>query len=189
MNTTNPAIKMPPLARNLIDTNGVAVLAAWIDSLPGLPALPPPAILPNGGTFFAPVSIALQVPDTNAAIYFTLDGSSPTTNSFLYSQAFVLGSNAVVSAAAYDPNFDNSVPASALFSVYPLSFLAAGVLPGGGFQMAFTGAAGSNYVLLASTNLINWTPLMTNPATTNVFDFTDAGATNFPDRFYRVQQQ
>jgi hypothetical protein len=55
--------------------------------------------------------------------------------------------------------------------------------------MAFTGAAGSNYVLLASTNLINWTPLMTNPATTNVFDFTDAGATNFPDRFYRVQQQ
>lgn len=33
--------QMPPLARNLVDTEGVAMLAAWIDSLPEETVLPP----------------------------------------------------------------------------------------------------------------------------------------------------
>jgi uncharacterized repeat protein (TIGR03806 family) len=189
MNTTNAAIKMPTLARNLIDTNGVAVMAAWINSLPGLSALAPPTITPNGGTFFAPVKVALQGPDTNAAIYFTLDGSLPTTNSFLYSQTFTLATNAIVSASAYETNYDNSVAAGALFSVFPIYFLTSGFLTNGQFQMEFNGAPGSNYVLQASTNLLNWTPLTTNLAATNLFNLMDPGATNFPLRFYRVLQQ
>ncbi len=55
---------MPPLARNLIDTNAVAVLADWINSLPGTPALAPPAITPNGGNYFISVAVALSAPDT-----------------------------------------------------------------------------------------------------------------------------
>ncbi len=77
----NSAIKMPPLARNLVDTNAMAVMAAWINSLPGTPALAPPLIAPNGGAFFNKVGISLQPPDMNAAIYYTLDGTPPTTNS------------------------------------------------------------------------------------------------------------
>ncbi|MFZ0827880.1 MAG: PQQ-dependent sugar dehydrogenase [Verrucomicrobiia bacterium] len=40
MNTTD-TIKMPPLARNLVDTQAVSVLAQWINSLP--PITPPPS--------------------------------------------------------------------------------------------------------------------------------------------------
>lgn len=39
MNTTETDIKMPELARNLIDTNAVQVMGDWINSLPGVPAL------------------------------------------------------------------------------------------------------------------------------------------------------
>jgi hypothetical protein len=38
-NSTDSLIKMPQLARNLVDTNAMTVIAAWINSLPG-PALP-----------------------------------------------------------------------------------------------------------------------------------------------------
>ena len=57
MNTTNTPTKMPPLARNLIDTNGVAVMAGWINSLPGTPALAPPMVTPNGGNYLGSIGM------------------------------------------------------------------------------------------------------------------------------------
>jgi len=115
INTTNPDIQMPDFG-NLIDTNAVQVISDWINSLPGTPVLAPPTFTPNGGSYIASVNVTLRSPDTNATIYYTLDGSLPTTNSFLYSGAFNLFSNATVAASAYKTNFDNSVAASALFS-------------------------------------------------------------------------
>ncbi len=68
---------MPPLARNLIDSNSMAVLAAWINSLAGLPALAPPVVHPAGGIFRGSALVTVEAPDTNATIHFTLDGSLP----------------------------------------------------------------------------------------------------------------
>ena len=189
MNSTDNALKMPPLARNLVDTNAVAVLAAWINSLSGIPALAPPGIAPNGGNYFSSVNVTLSPPDTNAAIYFTLDGTLPTTNSFRYSGAFNLTSKVTVSANAFETGFNNSVAASALFFVQPVRFTSADFLTNGQFQFQFIGAIGSNYVLQATTNFSNWTPLSTNSAVTNPFNLFDPKATNFPYRFYRVLQQ
>ena len=189
MNTTNNVIKMPPLARALIDSNAVAVLEGWINSLPGTPALAPVSITPNGGTYVNQVSVELQAPDTNAVIYYTLDGSRPTTNSPLYSNTFNLTSNAGVSASAFRTGYVNSMTANALFFVQPVHFTSEN-FSGGIFQMQFLAAPGSNYVLQASRNLVNWTPLMTNPAiATNVLNFVDPNASNFTRRFYRALQQ
>jgi hypothetical protein len=55
--------------------------------------------------------------------------------------------------------------------------------------MGFSGVIGSNYILQSSTNLITWTSLATNLATTNLFYLTDPGASNYPYRFYRILQQ
>ena len=184
------SVQMPPLARNLIDTNAVAVMAAWIDSLPGLPALAPATITPAGGIFSQSVSVTLQSTNANAVLYYTLDGSFPTTNSLVYSQPFLLATNANVLVSAFDNGFDNSAAASALFFVNPgFSLAPAGFSANGMFQIGVAGMTGSNYVLQATTNFMNWTSLSTNPAATNVFDLMDPNATNFPSRFYRVLQQ
>jgi uncharacterized repeat protein (TIGR03806 family) len=188
MNTTNDIYKMPPLARALIDTNAVQVFSDWINSLPGTLALAPPTITPDGGSYIAPITVTLQSPDPNATMYYTLDGSLPTTNSFPYSGAFNLFSNANVSANAFESNFNNSVAASTLFLVQPPYFTSAGFTKNG-VMLGFFGWAGSNYVMQATTNFSTWTSISTNTAVTNPFLLIDPNATNFPYRFYRVFQQ
>jgi len=187
INTLDQTIQMPDF-RNLIDTNAVQALITWINSLPGTPALAPPVIAPNGGLFFNSVGVTLQSTNANAAIYYTLDGSLPTTNSLLYSAPFNLTNNATVSAAAFETNYFNSIAVSAQFIVPPVMFLSQN-FTNGVFQMQFLGSLGSNYVLQASTNLVNWIPLVTNPATTNLLNFIDPHSSNYPNRFYRALQQ
>ena len=58
-------------------------------------------------------------------------------------------------------------------------------LTNGLFSLAVTGTNGPDYIVLTSTNLLNWTPLATNSAPTLPFTFTDA-TTNGNRRFYRV---
>jgi hypothetical protein len=189
INTTNSDIQMPDF-RTLIDTNAVQVFTAWINSLPGMPALAPPTIVPNGGTFAPSVAVNLLPPDTNATLYYTLDGSLPTTNSFRYAIPFVLTSNATVMANAFETGYNNSVAAQALFIVAPpIFFTSAGFSTNGQFQLGFSGVTSNYYVLQATTNFINWVPLGTNLAPTNLFNLFDSQATNFPYRFYRVMQQ
>ena len=189
INTVDPAIKMPPLARNLIDTNAVAVFAGWINSLPGIPAEAPPLINPHGGTFFGSITVSLQAPDTNATLFYTLDGSLPTTNSLLYIAPFPLSNTAVVSANAYETNFNTSVAATAQFTLQTNMVLSAPLfLNGGAFQLQFTAAPNQSYVLQASANLVNWVPLSTNTPASSPFFWVDPAASNFPARFYRVVQ-
>jgi hypothetical protein len=187
INTTNQDIQMPDF-RNLIDTNGVQLLTTWINSLPGLPALAPPGITPNGGSFIASIRVTLSPPDPNATLYYTLDGSLPTTNSFVYSGPFNLFSNATVSVNALETGDYNSVAAGALFQVQPLYFTAENFLTNRQFQLGFSGVPGSNYVLQATTNFTTWTPISTNLAGTNLLEWVDPDATNYPHRFYRVLQ-
>ena len=189
MNTETNAYKMPPLARSLIDTNAVQVIGDWINSLAGTPALAPPTITPNGGTFSPFVNVALTTPDTNALLYYTLNGTLPTTNSFLYAGPLTLTNSLTLTASAFADGYNNSVLVSALFTVQPVYFTSASFATNGQFELGFFGTAGQTYVLQASTNLVNWIPLSTNTAPTNQFMLTDPGAGNYPYRFYRALQQ
>jgi hypothetical protein len=60
----------------------------------------------------------------------------------------------------------------------------------GSFTLNFSAGAGFTYILEATTNLIfpeGWQPIATNAAVTNgVLQFIDPQATNFPQRFYRL---
>ncbi|MDB6065209.1 MAG: hypothetical protein JWR26_1417, partial [Pedosphaera sp.] len=187
--SSNASVKMPPLSRNVADTNSLAVVAAWINSLPGIPALAPPTINPNGGSFNGLVNVSLVPPTNAAALYYTLDGSLPTTNSLHYVAPFALSSNATVCANAFAGGFNNSVAASAVFTILPnLVFSAPGGFTNGLFQVQLNGVAGRSYVLQASTNLVTWVPLSTNVPVASPFTLSDPGATNYPRRFYRAVQ-
>ena len=58
-----------------------------------------------------------------------------------------------------------------------------------GFRLTLDGVLTTNpVVVFGSTDLVNWLPVFTNPATTGSVQFLDVTATNMPTRFYRAQQ-
>ncbi len=78
---------------------------------------------------------------------------------------------------------------SATLSVYATAAATLAPLPslgGDQFQFDVSGVPGFDYVIEASTNFIDWEPLVTNTAP---FTFTDDEITNYPARYYRSVYQ
>ncbi len=57
----------------------------------------------------------------------------------------------------------------------------------GALSFSVNGDAGPDYIVQASTNLFFWNNLSTNPSPVLPFNWTDPGAGNFNQRFYRIQ--
>jgi hypothetical protein len=55
-----------------------------------------------------------------------------------------------------------------------------------GFEFQFNTIAGQNYRILVSTNLVSWTSITNLNATASSLQFTDSGATNLSQQYYRV---
>ena len=56
----------------------------------------------------------------------------------------------------------------------------------GTFAIHLTGTYKKKFVLMDSTNLLNWTPILTNFNSSPTFDYTDTNSANTPCRFFRV---
>jgi hypothetical protein len=76
-----------------------------------------PIISPNGGTFRRNVTVSLSCSTAGATIYFTTDGSVPTTSSSVYSGSFTLTRSTTVRAKAAESGFSDSAIASANFAI------------------------------------------------------------------------
>ena len=55
-----------------------------------------------------------------------------------------------------------------------------------GFELQLSGPAGSNYVIMTSTDLVHWVPISTNATPAGTVNYTDPSATNFGYRYYRA---
>jgi hypothetical protein len=122
--------------------------------------LPAPTITPNGAAFTNSITVTLADDSPNAAIYYTLDGSDPTTNSIPYTGPFVLTTSGQVIAKAIMPGVpDSDVAAAAFVSILPI---------GSG-----TGLAGAYFVGQVATFTNPPTLVRTDAAVD--FDWSDDG--------------
>ena len=104
-----------------------------------------PTITPNGGELkYGNNTVTIACATAGATIYYTIDGTEPTTSSTKYTGAFTLSSNATVKAIAVKTGWNNSSVASASFT-YTVETVATPVIAPNGGELKY----GNNTVTIA----------------------------------------
>lgn len=75
-----------------------------------------PGISPPGGTVSFPITITLTTDTSGATIYYTINGSTPTTSSILYSAPFDLTYSTTVKAFAVKSGMSDSAVATEIYT-------------------------------------------------------------------------
>jgi uncharacterized repeat protein (TIGR03806 family) len=101
--------KMPPLAHELIDARGAALIEAWIRSLPGPQVLPPPTFSSPGGEFARPIHVELKHPVQGTTIRYTLDGTVPKSTAAVYDKPISISTPTTLRAKAFKSGMTPSI--------------------------------------------------------------------------------
>ncbi len=80
-------------------------------------AVPTPIFSPKGGTYTSAQSVAMTDSMSRAAIYYTTNGSTPTTSSKLYTGPVIVSSNQTIKAIAVASGYGNSVVTAATYAI------------------------------------------------------------------------
>ena len=75
-----------------------------------------PTFSPAAGLYTSPISVTIATETANASIYYTTDGSTPTTSSTLYTAPFTINQTTTVKAIATADGYANSSVATATYS-------------------------------------------------------------------------
>lgn len=96
------------------------------------PIVARPTITPNGGEFETAVDVTLACATEDAAIYYTLNGETPTAESTPYVEPFTLAETTTVKAIAVKEGMDNSAVAEATFTKVVPTAATPTITPNGG---------------------------------------------------------
>jgi sugar lactone lactonase YvrE len=88
--------------------------AAYVINLPPAPA---PTLLPGAGTYISVQSVTISDSVSGASIYYTTDGTTPTTSSTLYTGPVSVGVSETLTAIAIATNYNSSPAASAAYVI------------------------------------------------------------------------
>jgi Chitobiase/beta-hexosaminidase C-terminal domain/Beta-propeller repeat/NHL repeat len=122
--------------------------------------LPPPAATPvfslAAGSYNSAQSVSITDATTGATIYYTTDGTTPTTSSAVYMGAITVSATEILQAIAVAPGYSNSAIALASYSITfesfgsvnigssataPVSFIIPSTAPEGFFSFSSQGSA------------------------------------------------
>ena len=100
-------------------TGGVTGAATFslTANLAVLPMVATPTFSPAAGTYSSVQTVAISTATSGATIYYTTDGSTPTTKSTLYSAAIAVSSTATINAIAVASGYANSAVATAAYTI------------------------------------------------------------------------
>ena len=120
---------------------------------------------------------------TTSHAYATTNVTGTATNTTI--SGLVEGKAYYFAATTYDSAGNESAFSSEASYTVPVTpaTLGAAANTGNQFSFSVSGVTGSQYVVQASTNLVNWVCLETNTAP---FTFTDTNAASFDQRYYRT---
>ena len=94
----------------------VQILPVEITSASGLEVVEAPVISPDGGAIATNQEITITCATEGASIYYTIDGTEPSTSSTLYEGAFTLAEECTVKAIAVAEGMANSAVVEAAFT-------------------------------------------------------------------------
>jgi N-acetylneuraminic acid mutarotase len=102
-------------AANDVNGNSYYINDLW--KYQPLPSAITPTFSLAAGTYTAPQSVTISDTTPGATIYYTLDGSTPTTSSMVYSGAITVSSSETIKAVATATGYSTSAVASATYVI------------------------------------------------------------------------
>ena len=150
-----------------------------------------PTISPNGGSFPGPVQVTLACATAGATIYYTTNGTTPTTGSALYSAPFTLAASATVKAMGVKFGLtDFSAGASATFTVTPGAPPLLTITRSGNGVILSWPLSAQGYVLESAGTLTGpnqWSAVVDTP-TTNGLSLQVTNPVSGNAKFYRLKK-
>ena len=123
--------------------------------------------------------LSLRIYGTNSTADGRVDYASKEAGASLAPQLALLYTNALSLSATQSFWVSVTAPQPPMLSGMQYA--------GGIFRMNVAGDGGPDYVVLISTNLLNWETLLTTNGPPGLFAFAVSNLTATPQRFYRVQ--
>ncbi len=140
-------------------TNSAVATAAYTIT----PVLPAPTFSPGAGTYTTSQSVTISDATSGTTIYYTTNGTTPTTSSTKYTGAIAVSATETMEAIAVETGYTNSAVATAAYTITP-------VLPAPTFSPAAGTYATSQSVTISdatSGTTIYYTTNGTTPTTSS----------------------
>ena len=107
---------VPTVANGKVYVGAVNALNVYgLLSLP--PSVAPPTFSPGPGGYSTAQNVSISDSTSGATIYYTLDGTTPTTSSAVYTNPINVAGNTVINAMAAAPGLNNSPVATGAYTI------------------------------------------------------------------------